>query len=165
MRRSPSGGPGASAWRELRRLREELGLDTVALDLDFLRRYRNSPRVLNYILNDLWSLRMRLRVCVPPGEPLRGLREELEPLRERFLRPGGELEVIVPAAPGEEERARTLAEALSAFRLPGQSTGRKPMRCMAPAICRATSSTPWLQAGGAVCPGSRCWTGIRVWPC
>ena len=46
---------------ELRRLREELGLDTVALDLDFLRRYRNSPRVLNYILNDLWSLRMRLR--------------------------------------------------------------------------------------------------------
>ena len=108
---------------ELRRLREELGLDTVALDLDFLRRYRNSPRVLNYILNDLWSLRMRLRVCVPPGEPLRGLREELEPLRERFLRPGGELEVIVPAAPGEEERARTLAEALSAFRLPVRVTG------------------------------------------
>ena len=52
-------------------------------------------------------------VCAA-GEPLRGLREELEPLRERFLRPGGELEVIVLAAPGEEERARTLAEALSA---------------------------------------------------
>ena len=68
-----------TCFPELRRLREELGLDTVALDLDFLRRYRNSPRVLNYILNDLWSLRMRLRVCVPPGEPLRGLREELEP--------------------------------------------------------------------------------------
>ena len=112
-----------TCFPELRRLREELGLDTVALDLDFLRRYRNSPRVLNYILNDLWSLRMRLRVCVPPGEPLRGLREELEPLRERFLRPGGELEVIVPAAPGEEERARTLAEALSAFRLPVRVTG------------------------------------------
>ena len=47
----------------------------------------------------------------------------LEPLRERFLRPGGELEVIVPAAPGEEERARTLAEALSAFRLPVRVTG------------------------------------------
>ena len=76
-----------TCFPELRRLREELGLDTVALDLDFLRRYRNSPRVLNYILNDLWSLRMRLRVCVPPGEPLRGLREELEPLRERFCGP------------------------------------------------------------------------------
>ena len=72
---------------ELRRLREELGLDTVALDLDFLRRYRNSPRVLNYILNDLWSLRMRLRVCVPPGEPLRGLREELEPCGSGFCGP------------------------------------------------------------------------------
>ena len=112
-----------TCFPELRRLREELGLDTVALDLDFLRRYRNSPRVLNYILNDLWSLRMRLRVCVPPGEPLRGLREELEPLRERFLRPGGELEVIVLAAPGEEEHARTLAEALSAGRLPVRVTG------------------------------------------
>lgn len=39
-----------TCFPELRRLREELGLDTVALDLDFLRRYRNSPRVLNYIL-------------------------------------------------------------------------------------------------------------------
>ena len=82
MRRSPR-GPGASAWRVppttispafrgCGGCGRELGLDTVALDLDFLRRYRNSPRVLNYILNDLWSLRMRLRVCVPPGEPLRG---------------------------------------------------------------------------------------------
>lgn len=103
------------------------------------------------------------------GEPLRGLREELEPLRERFLRPGGELEVIVPAAPGEEERARTLAEALSAFRLPVRVTGAEH-RPEANALygsgyMPATSSTPWLQAGGAVCPGSRCWTGIRVWPC
>ena len=33
-----------TCFPELRRLREELGLDTVALDLDFLRRYRNSPQ-------------------------------------------------------------------------------------------------------------------------
>ena len=90
-------------------------------------------------------------------------------LRERFLRPGGELEVIVPAAPGEEERARTLAEALSAFRLPVRVTGAEH-RPEANALYGSGYMPGYLlhtmaSSGGAVCPGSRCWTGIRVWPC
>ncbi|UQT50218.1 hypothetical protein M5E87_12165 [Flavonifractor plautii] len=100
------------------------------------------------------------------GEPLRGLREELEPLRERFLRPGGELEVIVLAAPGEE----------------GQDSGGGPVRLL-PVRVTGAEHRPEANAlygsgympgyllhtmassRGAVCPGSRCWTGIRVWPC
>ena len=159
-----------TCFPELRRLREELGLDTVALDLDFLRRYRNSPRVLNYILNNLWSLRMRLRVCVPPGEPLRGLREELEPLRERFLRPGGELEVIVPAAPGEEERARDSGG--GPVRLPASGArhrGRAPAGSQCAVWLRLYAGLPpphhGFKPGEPYAPAHAAWTGIRVWPC
>ena len=90
----------------LRELLRELNLEAVGLDDAFLRRYRSSSRAFSYILSDLLSLRVGLRVHLPGSAPpqlLEDFLHQLECLWERTAPDRVELRI---SSSGTEEEAQ-----------------------------------------------------------
>ena len=95
----------AACFPLLRQIRAEIPFQAIGLDVTFLRNYLHSPRKLDYILGDLWSLRAGLRVYLPFGESMRGLKECLEALRE-WLPMGAMLEFVFVSGSDAEDASR-----------------------------------------------------------
>jgi len=97
----------------LRQIRREIGFDTLELDLDFLRRYRNTPGILEHILTDLWGLRLSLLVSLPREAVYGQIRWYLDLLQRLSGRLGGPLELVLPAE-GKGDRVPVLKQILAA---------------------------------------------------